>query len=33
MMLVAMAVYVLSDDESITPAGPGESMPEAAAAE
>lgn len=33
MMLVAMAVYVLSDDESITPGGPGQPMPEAPAAE
>jgi hypothetical protein len=31
MMLLAMAVYVLSDDESITPAGPQQAMPEAAA--
>jgi hypothetical protein len=31
MMLLAMAVYVLSDDESITPAGEQQPMPEAAA--
>jgi hypothetical protein len=31
LMLVAMAVYVLSDDESITPGGPEQAMPEAVA--
>ena len=31
LMLVAMAVYVLSDDESITPGGPEQAMPAASA--